>query len=315
MRPFFYSLNEYIRDTYGCKLYKLALNGGMSCPNRDGLIDTRGCIFCSAGGSGDFTGDAVLKKDPSFKHSSIRSVNEQIDAAKQLIEKKYSGLEYIAYFQSYTNTYADVNTLRSLYTPVIHRPDIRILSIATRPDCLSCEVLELLSELNRIKPVWVELGLQTIHESTARYIRRGYTLPVFEKAVRQLNAIGIQPIVHMILGLPGETEERMLETAEYIAHSPVGGIKLQLLHVLKNTDLADEYAHDVFTVLNQQEYFRILGRIIEILPQDMVIHRLTGDGPKKLLIAPQWSADKKNVMNTMNRYFKENNICQGRNYR
>lgn len=315
MRPFFYSLNEYIKDSYGCKLYKLALNGGMSCPNRDGLIDTRGCIFCSAGGSGDFTGDAVLKKSQPAAHRDILSVNEQIDAAKKLIEKKYRGSEYIAYFQSYTNTYADTDTLRGLYTPVICRPDIRILSIATRPDCLSSEVLGLLSELVQRKPVWVELGLQTIHECTARYIRRGYPLPVFEKAVRNLNAIGIQPIVHMIIGLPGETEEMMLQTAEYIAHSPVGGVKLQLLHVLKNTDLAGEYAHGAFTVMNQDDYFRILGRIIEILPRNMVIHRLTGDGPKNLLIAPQWSADKKNVMNTMNRYFKENNICQGRKYR
>ncbi len=294
MRPHYYSLNEHLKDKFGEKLYKLSLNGGMSCPNRDGHIDTRGCIFCSAGGSGDFAGD--------------------IDSAKKLIADKYSGSSYIAYFQSYTNTYADTEYLHRLFYPVIMRDDIRILSIATRPDCLSDSTLELLRELNTIKPVWIELGLQTIHPSTAEYIRRGYELDVFETAVKKLNAIGISPIVHIILGLPNETKDMIMETARYVAHCDVSGIKLQLLHVLKGTDLAKDYVQNRFETLSLETYTEYLGEIIEFLPKNMVIHRLTGDGPKKLLIAPAWSANKKYVLNTINKYFKDNNIIQGRNY-
>lgn len=303
MKPFYYSLNEYLRETYGTKLYKLALNGSMTCPNRDGLIDTRGCIFCSSGGSGDFAFD--LKTD----------INKQFDNAKQLVSGKYNGSAYIAYFQSYTNTYADIDYLRRLFYPIILRDDVQILSIATRPDCLPDNVLKLLDELNHIKPVWVELGLQTIHQSTANYIRRGYSLDIFEKAVNNLLAINIKPIVHMIIGLPGEDERMILETADYIAHCGAGGVKLQLLHVLKNTDLAKDYEQGLFSTLTLEQYTYYLGRILELLPQDMVVHRLTGDGPKKLLIAPQWSADKKKVINTINNYFKENNIYQGRNFK
>lgn len=308
MRPYYYSLNEYLRETYGTKLYKLALDGGMSCPNRDGFIDNRGCIFCSAGGSGDFSGRAIAGQ------SITGDINTQIDAARQLISNKYKGAQYIAYFQSYTNTYADTEYLRRLFYPVIQRDDIRILSIATRPDCISSETIELLNELNQIKPVWIELGLQTIHESTAEYIRRGYGLPVFEDAVNRLSAIGINPIVHMIIGLPKETESMIMDTAEYIAHSGASGIKLQLLHILKGTDLALDYANGHFETLSLDTYVHYLGEIIQLLPENMVIHRITGDGPKKLLIAPQWSADKKNVLNTINAYFKSNNIYQGRNY-
>ena len=303
MKPYYYSLNEYLRETYGTKLYKLALSGGMTCPNRDGLIDTRGCIFCSTGGSGDFAQSADV------------DIHEQIENAKLLIADKYKGNGYIAYFQSYTNTYADTDYLRRLFYPVILREDIKILSIATRPDCLSDDVISLLAELNTIKPVWVELGLQTIHETTARYIRRGYKLEVFDKAVNALLSVGIKPIVHIIIGLPGENENMIMQTADYAAHSGAGGIKLQLLHVLKNTDLAKDYENNSFSALSLETYIYYLGKIIEALPTDMVIHRLTGDGPKKLLIAPQWSADKKNVINTINAYFKENNICQGRNFR
>lgn len=307
MRPFYYSLNEYLRDTYGTKLYKLSLDGGMSCPNRDGLIDTRGCIFCSKGGSGEFTGAALL-------HNKC-DIDTQINLAKQLISQKYKGNEYIAYFQSYTNTYADTDYLRNLFYSVIKRPDIKILSIATRPDCLGPDVINLLNELNRIKPVWVELGLQSVHENTARYIRRGYSLDVFKNAMNSLLGIGIKPIIHMIIGLPFETDKMMLETADYIGHCGAGGIKLQLLHVLKDTDLAAEYENKTFEAMSLTEYIQLLGKIIEILPKEMVIHRLTGDGAKRLLIAPKWSADKKHVINSINRYFKDNNICQGRNYR
>lgn len=303
MKPHYYSINEYLQDTYGSKLYKLALNGGMSCPNRDGLIDTRGCIFCSAGGSGDFA------------TSSMLSISEQIEKAKELVAAKYSGNKYIAYFQAYTNTYADVSYLRSIFTEAINRDDIAILSIATRPDCLKPEIIELLSELNSIKPVWIELGLQTIHEQTAAYIRRGYPLPIFEQAVSRLHKHGIKVIAHMIIGLPGECKSMILETADYIAHMNLFGVKLQLLHVLKGTDLAADYTKEAFSVMEMNEYIECIGEILELLPSDITIHRLTGDGPKKLLIAPQWSANKKLVMNTMNRYLRDNMIIQGRNYK
>ena len=295
MLPHFYSVNEYLKGTYGVKMYKLALSGGMNCPNRDGLIDTRGCIFCSAGGSGDFA-------------------CTNIDDAKKLISNKYTGNNFIAYFQSYTNTYADVSYLRNLFIPVINNPDVKILSIATRPDCLDDSVITLLDELNKIKPVWIELGLQTIHKKTSDYIRRGYELDIFTDAVKRLNNSDIKVIVHMILGLPGESDEMMLDTARFIANSGAWGIKLQLLHVLKGTDLADDYNNHLFETMTMDNYIRLIGRIIELLPPDIVIHRLTGDGPKKILIAPLWSADKKRVHNSLMQYFTNNNIIQGRNY-
>ena len=295
MLPHFYSVSEYLKGTYGVKMYKLALNGGMNCPNRDGLIDTRGCIFCSAGGSGDFA-------------------CTNVDDAKKLISNKYTGNNFIAYFQSYTNTYADVSYLRNLFMPVINNPDVNILSIATRPDCLDDSVITLLDELNKIKPVWIELGLQTIHKKTSDYIRRGYELDIFTDAVKRLNNSDIKVIVHMILGLPGESDEMMLDTARFIANSGAWGIKLQLLHVLKGADLADDYNNHLFETMTMDNYIRLIGRIIELLPPDMVIHRLTGDGPKKILIAPLWSADKKRVHNSLMQYFTNNNIIQGRNY-
>ena len=301
MLPYYYSLNEYLKKEYGHKIYKLALNGGMSCPNRDGLIDTRGCIFCSAGGSGDFAGGRA-------GYALSQSVDEQIIKAKELIAAKYNDGHYIAYFQSFTNTYADVSYLRNLYMPVISRNDIDILSIATRPDCIDDNILSLLSELASIKPVWIELGLQTIHENTADYIRRGYSLDTYDNCVKRLINIGIHPIVHMIIGLPGES------TADYIAHSGAWGIKLQLLHILKGTDLYTDYINGAFKALDLNEYTAIVGQIIARLPKDMVIHRITGDGPKSLLEAPMWSANKKLVLNTLNQYFKDNNIYQGRNY-
>ena len=243
MLPYYYSLNEYLKKEYGHKIYKLALNGGMSCPNRDGLIDTRGCIFCSAGGSGDFAGGRA-------GYALSQSVDEQIIKAKELIAAKYNDGHYIAYFQSFTNTYADVSYLRNLYMPVISRNDIDILSIATRPDCIDDNILSLLSELASIKPVWIELGLQTIHENTADYIRRGYSLDTYDNCVKRLINIGIHPIVHMIIGLPGESTSDILETADYIAHSGAWGIKLQLLHILKGTDLYTDYINGAFKALD-----------------------------------------------------------------
>ena len=304
MLPYYYSLNEFLQKEYGHKLYKLALNGGMTCPNRDGLIDTKGCIFCSAGGSGDFAGGRKSDMD----------INTQIDNAKALIKNKYNGGHFIAYFQSFTNTYADIDYLRNLYMPVIRRDDIDILSIATRPDCIDDKVLDLLAELSLIKPVWVELGLQTTNENTARYIRRGYPLKTFDECVSTLRSIGIRPIVHMIAGLPNENMTDMLNTADYIAHCGASGIKIQLLHILQGTDLCQDYDKGLFNVLSLEEYMDIAGQIITHLPPDMVVHRITGDGPKSILKAPLWSSNKKLVLNSLNKHFKDNNIYQGRNY-
>ena len=282
-------LNEYLRSRFGCKVYKLSLSADVTCPNRDGRLDTRGCIFCSAGGSGDFAAD---------RHKPIA---EQMEEAKARVSAKNRDGKYIAYFQSFTGTYAPVSYLRKIFTEAIQPGAIVALSVATRPDCLGPEVLALLSELNQTKPVWVELGLQTIHEGTARYIRRGYPLPVYDKAVRDLKEAGLKVIVHVILGLPGESAEDMLETVRYVAASGADGIKLQLLHVLRGTDLADDYYAGKVPVMSLEEYTDLLCRVVKEIPDEMVIHRLTGDGPKKLLIAPAWSADKKNVLNTIHR--------------
>lgn len=299
MKPY-YSLNDYLLRQFGQKTYKIALNGGFSCPNRDGLIDSRGCIFCSAGGSGEFASSPSL------------SIHQQIEQGKALLSRKYAGHSYIAYFQAYTNTYGDISYMEKIFSEAISHPDIVCLSIATRPDCLSMEVIELLKGLNRQKPVWVELGLQTVHEATARYIRRGYELPVFEEAVSRLHSAGIDIIVHMIIGLPGESRQDILQTASYIAGKPVQGIKLQLLHVLRGTDLAGDYFLGLFETLSLEEYAALLADILEILPPAMVIHRLTGDGDKRLLIAPKWSADKKLVLNTLHNYFKDHHVVQGK---
>lgn len=286
------SFNEEMKSRFGCKIYKLALSGGMTCPTRDGTLGTNGCIFCSAHGSGDF---AIGR---------CESIAEQIEKAKTVVSKKAKDAKYIAYFQDYTNTYAPVEYLRKLFTEAIEQKDIVALSIGTRPDCLPNDVIKLLSELNKIKPVFVELGLQTIHPQTAAYIRRGYDLPVFDKAVEDLLKNNIEVVVHVILGLPGETKEMMLETVRYVANSGAKGIKLQLLHVLEGTDLADEYRAGKFKTLDMDEYIDILIDCLKILPPDMVVHRLTGDGAKTDLIAPLWSADKKRVLNEINRRLK-----------
>ena len=282
-------LNEYLQKQYGCKVYKLALNGGFTCPNRDGTLGTRGCIFCSEGGSGEFAQDASL------------SITEQIESAKKLVSAKIKDGKYIAYFQAYTGTYGDISRLKELYSEAINHPDIAILSIATRPDCLSAEVLDLLSELNHIKPVWIELGLQTIHEKSAGYIRRGYDLNIYDDAVQALKNRNIEVITHVILGLPGESVRDMLDTVRYVCESGANGIKLQLLHVLKGTDLAQEYSDGKVSVLSEDEYIAILRECVKIIPENMVIHRLTGDGDKKILIAPLWSADKKHVLGRIQR--------------
>lgn len=348
----YHSLDYELKKQFGQKIYKLSLNAGMTCPNRDGTLGTGGCIFCSAGGSGDFAAPA------------IKSVTTQIEAAKAQVQRKMSGSgAYIAYFQSYTNTYGPVSRLRSIFTEAIRHPDIAALSIATRPDCLEPEVVELLKELCAIKPVWVELGLQTIHQSTAQLIRRGYPLPVFEAALTRLKEAGLTVIVHVILGLPGETKEMMLGTVRYLADwqggicttaarqtgtgpvastpagngtaattpagnsmaaatsagnhmtaaPPIDGIKLQLLHILEGTDLAQLYRSAPFPVLCMDEYIDLVIDCVELLPPEMTIHRITGDGPKKLLIAPLWSGGKHLVLNTLHRRFRERDTWQGRN--
>lgn len=286
------TLNNYLKERFGKKVYKIALNGGFTCPNRDGTIDTRGCIFCSKGGSGDFAESPDL------------TITEQIENGKKRLEKKIKNGKYIAYFQAFTNTYAPVERLRKIYEEAINHPDIVALSIGTRPDCLGDDVLALLDELNKIKPIFVELGLQTINEDTAKYIRRGYTLEVYDKAVADLHKIGINVVTHIILGLPNESKEDMLNSIKY-ASKVTDGIKLQLLHILKGTDLAKDYEQGKFEVLTLEQYTEIIKECVQIIPENVVIHRLTGDGAKKDLIAPLWSADKKTVLNTINRALKD----------
>lgn len=286
------SLNDYLKKEYGTKVYKLALSAVTTCPNRDGTVGFGGCIFCGEEGSG------------SFAEPKCESVTEQIEKAKLRIKAKTQADRFIAYFQSFTNTYAPVEYLEKVFFEAISHPQVVILSIATRPDCLSDKILELLSRLNKIKPVWVELGLQTIHEKTANYIRRGYPLSVYDSAVKSLKEIGVKVITHMIIGLPYETEEMIVKTVDYIGKSGADGIKLQLLHVLKGTDLEKEYAKGEFECLTLEKYTEILKKCLERLPQNIVVHRITGDGDKKRLVAPLWSADKKKVLNYINKELK-----------
>ena len=277
----YYSANMYYRELFHEKIYKISLNAGLSCPNRDGLIDTRGCIFCSAGGSGDFAADPML------------DISSQLNSAVSQVASKYTGNSFIAYYQAYTNTYAPVRVLKHLYEPAVNSPAIVGISIATRPDCLNDDVIALLADINQIKPVWVELGLQTIDDNVADYIRRGYPLTVYESAVSRLCAAGINFITHVIIGLPGINHDGHIECARYLGRFHNQGIKLQLLHVLKGTDLATDYESGRFNVMDQDEYVKTVVDMIEVLPDDIVIHRITGDGPKNLLIAPMWSTDKK----------------------
>ena len=287
-------LSDILKQQYGEKVYKISLTSGCICPNRDGKVGFGGCSFCSEGGSGEFA-------------SVAGDINVQIEEAKARIRKKTSADHFIAYFQSFSNTYGDVDTLRKLYEKVVRREDIAILSIGTRPDCLGGDVLEMLRDLNEVKPVWIELGLQTMHDETAERMNRGYPLTVFEDAVNRLKSAGIQVIVHVIFGLPGETREDMLQTIRYLADLSPGpdGIKLQMLNVLKGTELGRQYEEKPFPLLSLEEYTDIVAESIRILPEEMVIHRMTGDGPGDLLIAPDWVRNKKNVLNTINRKIKE----------
>ncbi|MBP3610883.1 MAG: TIGR01212 family radical SAM protein [Lachnospiraceae bacterium] len=309
MKPYFYSADEYFKETFGKKMFRLSLDGGMTCPNRDGTTGTGGCAFCSASGSGDF----------AQKHTG--SLAEQIEAAKAQVKNKLpkngAPFGYLAYFQSFTNTYAPVDYLERIFTETLMHPDIEGLFIGTRPDCLPAPVLELLGRLALLKPVYVELGLQTAKESSAAYFNRGYSNDVFAAAVTALSGQHIPVIVHCILGLPYETLEDMQNTIDYICTFPVHGIKLQLLHILKGTRFAAEYdtlCHDnAFYCMDRQTYLDTVMHLLTRIPSHIVIYRLTGDGPKKLLIAPLWSTDKKRVQNDLRNALKERTIIQGGN--
>lgn len=303
-RPY-YSLDAYCKQRYGSKVYKIALDAGLTCPNRDGTLGDRGCIFCSAGGSGDF---AV---------KPMHSVAQQLKTGRDMFGKKKTGNQFIAYFQAYTNTYGEIDYLTRIYEEALKQPDIVGISIATRPDCLPDEVLNVLVMLQKKYPskdIWVELGLQTIHDTTAAYIRRGYKLEVFNTAVAHLNALGIPIIVHVILGLPGENTEMVLETIHYLNRLPIFGIKLQLLHVLKDTDLAVDYLAGKFETLSKEDYMALLITCLKHLSPNIVIHRLTGDGPKDLLIAPTWSLYKRDFFNTLHRHLKQTGEYQGQDF-
>lgn len=297
----YYSLDYYLKKTFGEKIYKVALDGGMSCPNRDGTVSTGGCIFCSNGGSGDF----------AIKHDKDNDITRQIETGINSLKanEKFVGEKFIAYFQSFSNTYAPVSYLEDIFLQAIDHPLISALSIGTRPDCFSSEIYDLIERLNHIKPVWVELGLQTKHEKTAEFINRGYTLEVFEKAAHELRKRNITVIVHVIIGLPGENADNLYETIDYLNQMDIQGIKLQLLHILKDTALADLMGS--FHILTPDEYIDILCECIAKLSPDIVIHRLTGDGPKDLLIAPEWSKNKRQVLNTLSHELKVRGIYQG----
>lgn len=296
---YYHALNEELQKRFGIKVYKLALDGGFTCPNRDGTMDTRGCIFCSGSGSGEFAAD------------STADIPQQIEQARRRVASKNRAGKYIAYFQNFTNTYGSVAHMERLFSAAIRHPEVVALSVATRPDCLPDEVLSLLQALNTQKPVWVELGLQTIHPATAAYIRRGYDLPMFEDAMVRLKQAGLETIVHQIIGLPGETDEQIVQTARYIGQSGANGIKLHLLHVLRGTDLALDYAAGSFQTLTLEHYISLLEQCLRVLPPEVVIHRMTGDGAKRDLIAPLWSADKKRVLNAIRAAFLRDDLVQG----
>ncbi|MFR2010853.1 MAG: TIGR01212 family radical SAM protein [Christensenellales bacterium] len=300
----YYSLDYYLKKTFGEKTYKVALDGGMSCPNRDGTVSTGGCIFCSNGGSGDF----------AIKHNKDNNITKQIETAIAFLRAKHKfvGNKFIAYFQSFSNTYAPVSYLEDIFSQAIKHPEVCALSIGTRPDCFNEDIYNLLEKLNKTKPVWVELGLQTMHEKTAKLINRGYKLSVFENTVHELRKRNITVIVHVIIGLPGEKAADLYETIDYLNKMDIQGIKLQLLHVLKNTALANMMGN--FKILTLDEYIDILCECITRLSPDIVIHRLTGDGPKDLLIAPEWSKNKRLVLNTLSHELKVHEIYQGQKY-
>lgn len=298
----YHSLNYFLRNKFGKKVFKISLDGGFSCPNRDGKISSGGCLFCSERGSGDFAGNREL------------SITKQFNDMKEMMSNKWKDGKYIAYFQAYTNTYAPIEELRRKYEEALEQEGVVAIAIATRPDCLDDDILDLLDEINRKVYVWIELGLQTYSDETAKIINRGYKLEVFEKAMKNLKERNIDVVVHDILGLPGETKEDMLKTISYIANSGAKGIKLHLLHLMKHTPMVKLYEMGKLNFLSQEDYVELITKGLTILPKEMVVHRLTGDGPRDLLIGPMWSLKKWEVLNSIDKALEDNNLWQGKNY-
>lgn len=344
----YYSLDAFCKNTFGEKVYKIALDAGMTCPNRDGTIDTRGCIFCSSGGSGEFASphanlihlkrefEGLLSNNTLSRIQLENSSAPLVTAIQQCIQsqiaqgrllfqgrktdsvqlrKKHTGHFFIAYFQSYTNTYASLPYLKAIYGAALMEDSVMGISIATRPDCITEEICAMLCELLKSFPqkfIWIELGLQTIHETTARYIRRGYPLSSFSSSLDILHRYDMPVIIHVILGLPGETSSMVMETIHYLNSCHIQGIKLQLLHVLRETDLFIDYEKGGFQVLSLDQYINLVIQCLEHLSPDIVVHRVTGDGPKNLLAAPLWSSNKRHVLNTLHQEMKNRNAFQGK---
>lgn len=296
----YYALNTFLRERFGAKVGKLSLDAGFTCPNRDGTVSRGGCVFCGEDGSGTFAG------------SRMQSLQAQMDSQKMVQKNKWPVDCFIAYFQNYTGTYAPADRLRAIYMAAAADPEVCGLAVATRPDCIDDDVIDVLKEVNGVKPIWIELGLQTMHDQTAAWLNRGYDLDVFNDAVRMLSAAGIEIVVHMILGLPGETETDMMETADYIAGLPVRGVKLHLLHVIEGTKLHDIYIQSGFEVLDQASYTDLVIKCLERFPENLVIHRLTGDGAKASLVAPRWPLNKRAVLNGIDKEMKARDTWQSK---
>ena len=299
----YHSLNYFLRNKFNEKIYKISLDGGFTCPNRDGKVAKGGCTFCSARGSGDYAGSRIL------------SISEQFEDRKVMMEKKWKDGKYIAYFQAYTNTYAPVEELRRKYDEALAQKNVVALSIATRPDCLDKDVLDYLEELNKKTYLWVELGLQTINDNTARNFNRGYDLEVFDKSIKELQKRGIEVVVHTIFGLPGETKEDMLKTVDYVAHSGSQGVKFHLLHLMKGTKMVEQYESGELKLLSKEDYIDLICKGIAMIPEEMVVHRLTGDAPRASLIGPMWSLKKWEVLNDIDKALVDNDIWQGKDFK
>ncbi|EKY29799.1 TIGR01212 family radical SAM protein [Clostridium celatum] len=299
----YHSLNYFLRNKFNEKIYKISLDGGFTCPNRDGRVAKGGCTFCSARGSGDYAGSRIL------------SITEQFEDRKKMMEKKWKDGKYIAYFQAYTNTYAPVEELKRKYEEALAQENVVALSIATRPDCLDDDVLDFLEELNKKTYLWVELGLQTINDETANNFNRGYDFEVFDRSIKKLQERGIEVVVHTIFGLPGESKEDMLKTINYVAHSGAQGIKFHLLHLMKNTKMAEQYEREEFELLSKEDYIDLICKGVAMIPEEMVVHRLTGDAPRASLIGPMWSLKKWEVLNDIDRALVENDIWQGKDFK
>lgn len=299
----YHSLNYFLRNKFGEKIYKISLDGGFTCPNRDGKVAKGGCTFCSARGSGDFAGSRIL------------SITEQFEDRKEMMEKKWKDGKYIAYFQAYTNTYAPVEELRRKYEEALAQKNVIALSIGTRPDCLDDDVLDYLEEVNKKTYLWVELGLQTINDKTAHNFNRGYDFETFDSSLKKLQERGIEVVVHTIFGLPGETKDDMLKTVDYVAHSGAQGVKFHLLHLMKGTKMVEQYESGELQLLGREDYIDLICKSVAMIPEDMVVHRLTGDAPRQSLIGPMWSLKKWEVLNDIDKALVDNNIWQGKDFK